>query len=280
MTVQTGTQPGVATAGVPSGPTPSAWGGRERSLTVFLLRAGLIAGMLVLWQVVSDATDSAFWISSPTAIWGQLTDWVSNGDLFFHLGITLQEMGLGLLFGATSGIAAGFVLGLSPTLARIFDPLIMAMYALPKLALAPLFVLWFGIGIVMKTVLTAVIVFFLVFYNTYAGVRDRDAELIDVLKVMGAERHHIIRKIVLPGAMSFVYVGLKLAIPYSLVGAIIGEIIASNRGLGYMLMSSAGAFNTKGVFAVLFVLTLISTFLNAVLNKTEEHVLRWKVAGR
>jgi NitT/TauT family transport system permease protein len=236
--------------------------------------------MLVLWQVVSDATDSAFWISSPTAIWGQLTDWVSNGDLFFHLGITLQEMGLGLLFGATSGIAAGFVLGLSPTLARIFDPLIMAMYALPKLALAPLFVLWFGIGIVMKTVLTAVIVFFLVFYNTYAGVRDRDAELIDVLKVMGAERHHIIRKIVLPGAMSFVYVGLKLAIPYSLVGAIIGEIIASNRGLGYMLMSSAGAFNTKGVFAVLFVLTLISTFLNAVLNKTEEHVLRWKVAGR
>jgi NitT/TauT family transport system permease protein len=189
-------------------------------------------------------------------------------------------MGLGLLFGATSGIAAGFVLGLSPTLARIFDPLIMAMYALPKLALAPLFVLWFGIGIVMKTVLTAVIVFFLVFYNTYAGVRDRDAELIDVLKVMGAERHHIIRKIVLPGAMSFVYVGLKLAIPYSLVGAIIGEIIASNRGLGYMLMSSAGAFNTKGVFAVLFVLTLISTFLNAVLNKTEEHVLRWKVAGR
>lgn len=279
MTVQTGTTAGPATAGVTPGPSPSAWG-RERSLTVFLLRGGLIAALLVVWQFVSDATDSAFWISSPTAIWGQLTDWIANGDLFFHLGITLQEMGWGLLFGATSGIVAGFVLGLSPTLARIFDPLIMAMYALPKLALAPLFVLWFGIGIVMKTVLTAVIVFFLVFYNTYAGVRDRDAELIDVLRVMGAQRHHIIRKIVLPGAMSFVYVGLKLAIPYSLVGAIIGEIIASNRGLGFMLMSSAGAFNTKGVFAVLFVLTLISTFLNAVLNKTEAFVLRWKVAGR
>jgi len=279
MTVQTGTTAGPATAGVTPGPSPTAWV-RERSLTVFLLRGGLIAALLVVWQLVSDATDSAFWISSPTAIWGQLTDWIANGDLFFHLGITLQEMAWGLLFGATSGIVAGFVLGLSPTLARIFDPLIMAMYALPKLALAPLFVLWFGIGIVMKTVLTAVIVFFLVFYNTYAGVRDRDAELVDVLRVMGAQRHHIIRKIVLPGAMSFVYVGLKLAIPYSLVGAIIGEIIASNRGLGFMLMSSAGAFNTKGVFAVLFVLTLISTFLNAVLNKTEEHVLRWKVAGR
>jgi NitT/TauT family transport system permease protein len=279
MTVQTGTTAGAATAGVTPGPSPTAWG-RERSPTVFLLRGALIAALLMVWQLVSDATDSAFWISSPTAIWGQLTDWIANGDLFFHLGITLQEMAWGLLFGATSGIVAGFVLGLSPTLARIFDPLIMAMYALPKLALAPLFVLWFGIGIVMKTVLTAVIVFFLVFYNTYAGVRDRDAELIDVLRVMGAQRHHIIRKIVLPGAMSFVYVGLKLAIPYSLVGAIIGEIIASNRGLGFMLMSSAGAFNTKGVFAVLFVLTLISTFLNAVLNKTEEHVLRWKVAGR
>jgi NitT/TauT family transport system permease protein len=253
---------------------------RDRKLVVFAMRILLVTAFLAFWQIYVDVTDSRFWFSAPSEIWGQLTDWISSGYLQQHLWITVQEMLLGLLFGASTGIIAGFILGLSPTLARILDPIIMALYSLPKLALAPLFVLWFGIGIVMKTVLTATIVFFLVFYNTYAGVRDRDAELIDVLRVMGARRHHVIRKVVLPGAMSYVYVGLKLAIPYALIGAVIGEIIASNRGLGFVLMSSAGAFNTKGIFAVLFVLMVISSILNTVLNRTEERVLRWKLAGR
>lgn len=270
------------TATAPVGLGGGSLGGsrRERRFLILPLQLGLVAALLAAWQITSDVAHASFWISSPSAIWGQLSTWIGSGYLFMHLWTTVQEMFWGLLFGASAGIIAGFVLGLSPTLARVVDPIIMAVYSLPKLAVAPLFVLWFGIGITMKTVLTAVIVFFLVFYNTYAGVRDRDAELVDVLRVIGAKRHHIIRKIVLPGAMSYVYVGLKLAIPYSLIGAVVGEIIASNRGLGYVLMASAGAFNTKGVFAVLFVLMVISTVMNAVLNLTEEHVLKWKLAGR
>lgn len=268
------------TASIKMGDTVVGTRLRDRKLAIFITRLMLIGTILVSWQVISDAKDAQFWISAPSAIWGQLIEWTSSGYLAFHMWITVQEMLWGLFFGASAGIIAGFVLGLSPTLARVLDPIVMAVYSLPKLALAPLFVLWFGIGMVMKTVLTATIVFFLVFYNTYAGVRDRDRELIDVLKVMGARRRHVVQKVVLPGAMSYVYVGLKLAVPYSLIGAVIGEMIASNRGLGFMLMSSSGAFNTKGVFAVLFVLMLLSTTLNAVLNQTETYILKWKVAGR
>ncbi len=238
------------------------------------------AAVLILWQLVSGRWIDAFWISKPSIIGSRLVEWTRSGYLFFQLGITLQEMVWGFIVGASTGIAAGFFLGLNPILGKITDPFITAVYSLPKVALAPLFVLWFGIGLPMKIALAAVIVFFLVFWNTYAGVRDVDPELVDVLRVMGAKRPDILRKVILPGALSWIYVGLKLSIPYALIGAVVGEIIASNRGLGFVLEYSAGQFDTAGMFAALFVLMLIATLLNEVLNKSEAYVLRWKQAGR
>jgi NitT/TauT family transport system permease protein len=249
------------------------------TLTVALLRIVVLVVALLAWQFIAGALDIEFFISKPTEIWAQLQDWVTTGYLWANLGVTLQATLYGFLLGAVSGIAVGFVLGLIQILGKLLDPFITAVYSLPKLALAPLFVLWFGIDLEMKVVLTAVIVFFLVFWNTYAGVRETDEELVDVLRVMGAKRRDMIRKVVLPGSLTYIYVGLKLAIPYALTGAVVGELIASNRGLGFMLMSAAGAFNTAGVMAALVVLMVIATLMNALLNLTEVYVMRWKRAG-
>jgi NitT/TauT family transport system permease protein len=252
----------------------------QSGVATILMRLGVLVLALLSWEWISATFDVQFFLSRPTAIGSVLADWITSGYLTRHIGVTLQSMFYGFLLGAGSGIIAGFVLGLVPILARIFDPFIMAIYSLPKLALAPLFVLWFGIGMQMKVVLTGVIVFFFVFWNTFAGVRETDQELVDVLKVMGATRRDIIRKVILPGSLTYIYVGLKLAIPMSLVGAVVGELIASNRGLGYVLMSTAGQFNTAGVMAALFVLMVIATIMNGLLNRSEVHVMRWKRAGR
>lgn len=253
--------------------------GHESRSVTFLLRLGFLVVLLASWQWISATFDLRFFISSPSAIWAVLSDWIVTGYLMHHIGVTLQAMFYGFLLGTGAGIFTGFLLGLIPVLARIFDPFIMAVYSLPKLALAPLFVLWFGIGMQMKVVLTGVIVFFFVFWNTFAGVRETDDELVDVLKVMGATRRDIIRKVVLPGSLTYIYVGLKLAIPMSLVGAVVGELIASNRGIGYVLMLTAGQFNTAGVMAALVVLMLIASVMNGALNRSEQYVMRWKRAG-
>lgn len=254
--------------------------GSPKRLGLTALRLLLLVAVLIVWQFSAKAFDLEFFISTPSEIWAELVDWIETGYLLSNLGVTLIAMAYGFLLGSFSGIVAGFVLGLIPLLGRILDPFITAIYSLPKLALAPLFVLWFGIGLEMKVVLTAVIVFFLVFWNTYTGVRETDKELVDVLRVMGAKRPDLIRKVILPASMTYIYVGLKLAIPYSLVGAVVGELIASNQGIGYILMSAAGAFNTAGLFAALTVLMLIATVMNGVLNLSESYVMRWKRVGR
>ena len=254
-------------------------GVRQSRFFVAGLRLLLLAVVLVVWQWVAAALDIKFFISQPSIIWNQLVDWITSGYLADNLGVTLEATAYGFLLGAGSGIFMGFLLGLIPLLGKLLDPFITAIYSLPKLALAPLFVLWFGIGLEMKVVLTAVIVFFLVFWNTFTGVRETNDELVDVLRVMGARRRDMIRKVVLPGSLTYIYVGLKLAIPYALVGAVVGELIASNRGLGYVLMSAAGAFNTAGIMAALVVLMVIATLMNTILNVTEVYFMRWKHAG-
>jgi NitT/TauT family transport system permease protein len=193
-----------------------------------------------------------------------------------HTIITLQETLLGLFFGIITGIAAGFLFGLQPLLAKIFDPFITAIYSIPKIALAPLFILWFGIDIQMKVILASVTVFFLVFFNTLAGVRNVDQHLIDAVRLMGGRYRDIMTKVVVPSTVGYILTGVHIAIPYALIGAVVAELIASNRGLGYLIDSSATSFNTAGVFAALLVLSIIGGVLNAVVNWIDRMTSRWK----
>ena len=247
-------------------------------LRLLLFRVLLIAGLLAGWELLSHVID-VFFISRPSAIAVRLWEWTLSGVLAFNTAITLEAALWGLIIGAVGGIALGFALGLNRTLGAIADPVIVALYSLPKVALAPLFILWFGIGLQSKIALAAITVFFLVFFNTYAGVREVDQDLVDVLRIMGAGRADIVRRVVLPSALGWIFVGLKVAVPYALIGAVVGEIVASNRGLGYLVQHSAGQFDSTGVFAALFVLMIIATALNELLSRAQGRLMRWKVTN-
>lgn len=251
----------------------------KENVKIHLIRFALLITVLFTWEIASGTIIDTFWMSEPSAIFQTLYTWLLSGELFFHLGITAQEMFIGFFIGATGGAILGFILGQWDFGAKILDPFIMAMYSLPKVALAPLFILWFGIGIEMKIVFAAVIVFYLVFFNTYAGVKNVDNDLLDNIRLMGASKWQILAKVTIPSALNWVFVGLKMSVPYALIGAVVGEITASNRGVGFLISYSAGQFDTAGTFAAILILMFMSVTLNFGLGALEKRFLRWKVTN-
>ncbi len=250
--------------------------GRREWVAILAWRVAIAVLGLAAWQAASGRLVDLFWISSPYDVAVHLLRWIRAGTLWLHVQITLVETLLGFLLGGVSGVAVGLILGLNRRVANVVDPFIVAVYSLPKVALAPLFILWFGVDLASKVVLATVVVFFLVFYNTYAGTLDVDGELIDVMRLMGASKRQVVRMVVLPSALIWIFTGMKISVPYALIGAVVGEIMASNRGLGYLIQASAGQFDTGGVFAALFVLMLIALTLHTVLKRSESFFLRWK----
>ncbi|MES2184176.1 MAG: ABC transporter permease [Pseudomonadota bacterium] len=252
--------------------TPREW--TEGQLWVG--RGLLIGSFLLVWQLGSGRLLDPFWFSDPWAIGQRLVQWIGDGTLLFHFWITLQEMMTGFVGGVVLGSAAGLWLGRARTLARLLHPLILAVYSLPKIALAPLFVLWFGVGMLPKIVLSGAVVFFLVFFNAYAGVREVDDDLIDTVRLMGGGKSAVRRFVLIPSALVWVFTGLKISVPYALVGAVVGEMMASNKGLGSLIQESAAQFDTAGIFAALAALLVLSVVLNELLSWLERRVLRWK----
>ncbi len=241
-----------------------------------LYRVLLAVTVIVVWQLASGTLVAEFFISKPTAIYAALRQLVLTGNLFFHVGITATEAFVGFILGACAGIAAGVLLGRIQFLADLLQPFILAFYSLPKIALAPLFILWIGIGMNMKIVLTGTVVFFLVFLNTFTGVRTVSKELEAILHLMGANERHVLTKVVLPSAITWVFAGLRISVPYALIGAIVGELIAANRGLGFVLANASGQFDTAGVFAALLVIMSLAFCLNALVRLAEIKLMPWK----
>ncbi|HEY7420224.1 MAG TPA: ABC transporter permease [Ktedonobacteraceae bacterium] len=249
---------------------------KQQTALIVSCRILLLIVLVAVWQLISGRFVNPLFISSPWDIVIQLKDWLLDGTLLSNTLITMEEAMLGLIFGIVSGILAGFLLGAWQTLARILDPFIVALYSIPKVALAPLFIVWFGVDMPMKVILASVIVFFLVFFNTLAGVRNVDQDLIDAVLLMGGERRDIILKVIVPSATGYVLTGLRIAIPYALIGAVIAELIASNHGLGYLIYNAQTQFDTAGVFAALLVLTIVASLLNAVVDFIDRKTSRWK----
>jgi len=243
---------------------------------IWVIRLVLLVAFLALWEFSSGPLISPLFVSSPSAVVIVFWKWLVSGRLFYHAMITVTEALSGFVIGGLIGMMAGVALGRSKMLADILDPIIMIFYSLPKVALAPLFVMWFGIGIDMKIILTATVVFFLVFLNTYAGVRNVSRELIAILQLMQAQNRHVLTKVILPSAVSWVFTGLRLSVPYALIGAIVGELIAANQGLGYLLSDSSGQFNTAGVFAALLAIVLLAMALNYAVKLLEKAVMPWR----
>lgn len=245
----------------------------------WVIRAGQIGvgvALVAFWQFASGRLVDPFFISAPADVVAKLAKWAGDGTLALHAGYTLRAMALGFLLGASLGFATGFLLGRNDTAARIFDPYITAIYCLPKIALAPLFLLWFGIGIESKIAMAAAIVFFLVFLNTFAGVRAVERLHLDAVRIMGGGTLAQLRYVVLPSAAAWVLTGLKVSVPYALIGAVVSELISSNRGIGFLIGQASGLFDTAGVFAGLTVLALAGVVLNAALKALERRLMRWR----
>jgi NitT/TauT family transport system permease protein len=236
--------------------------------------------ILLLWHGASGRLVDNFFISNPIDVGRRLLDWIADGSLFIHIWATVYATVLGFIVGAIGGVALGIWLGVSPFTSRLLNPYLNALNALPKVALAPLFVLWFGLGIESKVALAAVLVLFLVFLNTYAGVREVDQDLIDGARLMKATRTQVITKVIIPSAMSWVFAGLKISVPYALIGAVLGEMIAANRGLGYLVQFSGSQFDSAGVFAVLIVIALLAVVLNFLVEFVQHRMQQWRVVGR
>ena len=249
---------------------------RGKRLAIYGSRFGLLVVLLTVWELSSRYWIDPFWISQPSAIAGVLWEWVVTGYVFVHLWATGQAMIGGLILGSIVGVSGGFLLGRNRFLANVVDPFITGLYSMPRIALAPLFILWFGIDVTPKIMLAAVIVSFLTFKSTFAGVRAVDRELVDVARVMGAGRSTLLRKVVFPSSLAWIFTGLRLAVPYSLTGAVVAEFVAASRGIGWVIRSASGVFNTTVVFAGLFVLMIVGFSLNQMLDALEKRSSRWR----
>ncbi|MGE0359821.1 MAG: ABC transporter permease [Vicinamibacterales bacterium] len=236
----------------------------------------LVGALLLAWDLSASTFADEFFISRPLIVAVKFWELVASGRLFYHGWITVVETLGGFVSGSVAGIVVGLLLGRNEGLARLLDPILMAVNSLPKVALAPLFIMWFGIDIGMKVILTATIVFFLVFTNTYNGVRSVDVQLLEILRLMGARERHLVTKVIVPSALQWVFAGLQLSIPYALIGAVVGEIMAANRGLGFLLQDAAGQLDTGGVFAALLAIVVLALLLQAGVRLCERRLTPWR----
>jgi len=248
---------------------------------MWLVRIALLTLLLGLWQFLAGdpktgfALVDKFWVSQPGDIAARIGGWISNGSLWFHLAITLQEMAAGFVIGSLAGIFSGVVLGRNQLIATTLDPFIMGFNSIPKLALAPLFILWFGIGIWSKVTVVILLVLFPVTINTEAGLRVTSERLIEMLRSFGASRRQIFIKVSLPSAMPFILAGLKLGIGRGLIAVVVAELFGSRAGLGNLISQSADSFNMPDLFAGVIILAVAGIAMTAGFSWLETRLVPW-----
>jgi NitT/TauT family transport system permease protein len=255
--------------------TSSAAAPRAIRWRTLLDRVLVLILIIALWQAGS-LWFGAYWLSSPWATTTRFVEQILNGELLRHAGYTLAEAGAGTMIGGLPAVLLPFWLRRHPIIVAILDPFMVGGYGAPKLAFAPLFILWFGIGIESKIALVASVVFFIVYFNTLAGVRALDPRLVQMAQIAGAGERHVARHIVFPAAVPHILAGFRIAVPYAIGGAIIAELISSNRGLGYLVQTGAMNFDTTSVFSAILAATLIVHAANWLLNGAERALLRWR----
>jgi NitT/TauT family transport system permease protein len=248
----------------------------RRRIAVLVLRVLVGVGFIYLWHHAAGRWIDTLLISSPEAVGLRLWRWLIDGTLWDNLSITLYATAWGFVIGCAVGFSLGLLFGRFQMVAEVFDPYITAIYSIPKIALAPLFIIWFGIGIESKVAVSAAIVFFVIFLNTYSGVREVNPLYVHVTRIMGGGEAAVLRYVIVPSAASWVITGLKVSVPYALVGTVIGEFMSSNRGIGFLISQATGLFNTTSVYAGIIVLAVVGAVINTALKYFEAWVLRWR----
>jgi sulfonate transport system permease protein len=244
---------------------------------VIFARLAVLLTFLGLWQlVVAVGLVDAFWISTPALIAQELWHLLESGALASDVAVTIYEALVAFVISSALGIICGLLLARSPFWDDVLAPFVLALNSLPRVALAPLIILWFGIGVMAKVVTAFTLVFFILLVNTLGGAKNVDNDIITIARLMGASERDILWKVTFPSALPWIFTGLNLGLTYSLLGVIVAEILASNHGLGYLIAASAASFNTAGVFAGLITLAVVAWLFSLIMRKVEARLLRWK----
>jgi NitT/TauT family transport system permease protein len=247
-------------------------------------KASLLFGQILIavaflsaWQIlVTTGKLDKFFFSRPSDIAGRIVTWLQTGSIWPHLLVTLEEAALAFALGAGAGIVCGFALARSPRLGALADPFIRVLNALPRVVLAPIFLLWFGLGIWSKVALGVTVVFFIVFFNTHQGVRDVDKSVVDNARMLGASEWQLTRHVLIPSALTWVFSSLHISIGFAVIAVVVGEYLGASRGVGYLISQAEGVFDTTGVFAGMAVLSASVLLVGLGVNRLERWLLRWK----
>ena len=265
-------------------PAGSARSSRAR-LAVY--HALLLGGVIAFWYAMTDPglippfwfddpTRAKFFFGQPVEVFKRIFAWFAGGSIYVHLWVTLVETLLAFAIGTVLGLFAGLWLALSPTASILADPYIKAMNAMPRVILAPIFAVWFGLGIASKVVFGVTLVFFIVFFNVYQGVKEVSPVVLANARMLGASGRQLLQHVYLPSATSWVFSSLHTSIGLAFVGAVVGEYLGSSRGVGYLIQQAEGVFDIDTVLAGIVVLTVFALILDFVVTRVESRLLVWR----
>ncbi|AOF87928.1 binding--dependent transport system inner membrane component family protein [Hydrogenophaga sp. RAC07] len=249
---------------------------------------GLLVALIVFWYAMTtpgllpnfmfeNDRQAAFFFGEPLRVAERIWAWfVTDADIYKHLGVTLTETVLAFGIGALGGLGGGLWLALSPMASAILEPYIKAMNSMPRIILAPIFAVWFGLGIASKVALGVTLVFFIVFFNVYQGVKEVSPVILANARMLGASQKQLLRHVYLPSATSWVFSSLHTSVGLAFVGAVVGEYLGSSQGVGYLILQAEGSFDINTVMAGIVVLTGFALVLDAVVGRIEKRLMKWQ----
>lgn len=260
---------------------------QRKGFQIRIWQWGLLAAIFVFWWAMtkpglipafffSDDSQAAFFFGEPVIILQRIWDWFAGGEIYSHLGVTLYETVMAFVIGTIAGLAVGLWLALSPVAAAVADPFIKGFNSMPRVILAPIFAVWFGLGPASKIALGFTLVFFIVFFNVYQGVREVNPNVLASAKMLGATRRQLLRYVYLPSAMSWVFSSLHTSVGMAFVAAVIGEYLGSAEGVGYLILQAETTFDMNTVMAGILVLTACALILDRIVTEVERRLMRWQ----
>lgn len=252
----------------------------KRALTLLAVRVLLIVVWLASWELAARTVIDPFYYSMPSDIWDKLvvwfTDGTSQGTIWANIEITIEEAVLGFVTGTLAGVVLGVVLGRARFLSEVLAPFIKGANAIPRIVLASLFVIWFGLGMSSKVATAFVLVFFAVFFNAFQGAREVDKVLVDNARILGAGRWQLMRSVILPSATSWILASMHVAFGFALIGAIVGEYTGADKGLGILINRSQGNFDAPGIYAGMLITTVLALVAEWLITRLELRLTSWR----
>jgi NitT/TauT family transport system permease protein len=257
-----------------------------RNLRVW--QVGLLVAVFAAWHVLTtpglvppivfeNDQQAAFFFGEPVKVFGRIWAWfVRDADIYAHLGVTLVETVLAFAFGALFGLGFGLWLALQPMASALLEPYITALNSMPRIILAPIFAVWFGLGIASKVALGVTLVFFIVFFNVYQGVKEVSPVVLANARMLGASPRQLLRHVYLPSATSWVFSSLHTSVGLAFVGAVVGEYLGSASGVGYLIHQAEGVFDINTVMAGILVLTAFALVLDGAVGRIERRLMKWQ----